>query len=319
MEAYGDDQDEVQGLENAGTLRNSSAALESISYSFPPLWGLVNGEPRGMNISTLRSNALWLPGDLNYTVRNFGSPYHQNLAGVEFHIYSLERAYKIYSEQGGYDSSSYSGLAQPAIYAKWRSLSRGATSAAQIINLIWTDMAANAVVGGRGWLTPENATPNFDVSGSSTQRSPEALYSAQVPITRYEKRIRYHIVYTIPAMIVGVLIVIATIAIAVFGVRRRVKIAKMRKYPNATSPGRLITSFLYQDSPYSPLLMASASVWISAMGSTAVILGTEQPLKVFILTDEHSDNEYQEGIVGKPETRISSERPHFRLVRSKTI
>lgn len=225
----------------------------------------------------------------------------------------------IQSEFGDYDGSIYSGSAQPAMYAKWYSLSRGATSAAQIINLIWTDMAANAVVGTRGWLTPENAMPNFDVSGNSTHHGPEPLHSAQVPVTRYEKRIRYHIVYAIPAMIVGVFIIIVTIATAIFSVRGRVKIAKMRRYLNATSPGRLITSFLYQDSPSSPLLMASASVWISAMGSRDVSLGTEQPLKVFVLTDEHSDNETEEGIVGKPAARISSERPHFRLVRSKTI
>lgn len=272
-----------------------------------------------MNISTLRSDDLWLPGDVNYTFRNFGSPTHQNLAGVEFHTSSMERTYVIQSEFGDYDGSIYSGSAQPAMYAKWYSLSRGATSAAQIINLIWTDMAANAVVGTRGWLTPENAMPNFDVSGNSTHHGPEPLHSAQSPVTRYEKRIRYHIVYAIPAMIVGVFIITVTIATAIFSVRGRVKIAKMRRYLNATSPGRLITSFLYQDSPSSPLLMASASVWISAMGSRDVILGTKQPLKVFVLTDEHSDNETEEGIVGKPAARISSERPHFRLVRSKTI
>lgn len=75
---------------------------------------------------------------------------------MDFYVQALQNAFTIanpgslgYAGYAGY--ADYSGLtAGLALYRKWQALSMNAVGAAQIVNLVWTDIAANSVVGTRG-------------------------------------------------------------------------------------------------------------------------------------------------------------------------
>lgn len=55
-------------------------------------------------------------------------------------------------------------------------------------NILWTKKAANSVVGTKSRLTPNDAQPNFDVSGDSVKAGPDPLQSALVSVTLYQKQ-----------------------------------------------------------------------------------------------------------------------------------
>ncbi|KAK4246331.1 hypothetical protein C7999DRAFT_33294 [Corynascus novoguineensis] len=71
------------------------------------------------------------------------------MPGVHFPGATLETLY--YSVDPGLDGlPDYSGQTNLALKRRWKDLSRSADTVAKIPNLIWTDLAANAVVGTKG-------------------------------------------------------------------------------------------------------------------------------------------------------------------------
>lgn len=230
-----------------------------------PLWGLVDREFEGNpNVSTLRKESLWLPG---YTSYSF-APYDaiQNLPGVSFHMDAIASAYSIAVTDA--HVMDYTGLTNFALYRKWVDLSGNARDVARIINLIWTDMVSNAVVGTRGWAS---------LSESSRLRKRDTdspVDTNLVPITLYARRVQYALAYAIPAIILLALtlgLCLLTIALLVL---KRTGPSKMRTFLNRTSLGRNLTSLLYpeectQDTP--------RGLWMKRDARKLVTLHPERP------------------------------------------
>ncbi|KAK3902365.1 hypothetical protein C8A05DRAFT_33927, partial [Staphylotrichum tortipilum] len=127
-----------------------------------PYWGLSPAAvPRELvgNFSAVRQDSLNLPGLLLPTsillTSNDYFPIKpgQNLPALDFYPQALQNAFSIARPGApGYEGyADYSGMTALAMYSKWRGLSGDAAGAAQIVKLVWTDIAANSVVGTKGW------------------------------------------------------------------------------------------------------------------------------------------------------------------------
>jgi hypothetical protein len=159
-------------------VENSGMNFSQIS----PLWGMVDSKyENDANVSTFRSDSLWLPGFIEGV--NLPINTVMNTPGAHFHSAAMRY---VYASLGTIPSApsndilGYSGHAQFAMYRKWLELSTNARDSAKIINLVWTDIVANAVVGTRGWASNEAA-------------------GKTVEVTYIRRQVHYKLVYAIPA------------------------------------------------------------------------------------------------------------------------
>lgn len=226
-----------------------------------PTWGILGTSNSSVvdpsvstyNMSTLVSERLYLPGYMDgyYPLLNGGkgtTDSLQNLPGVDFYRQSLFGALTVVALGArGYQGQlpDYSGQTSLALYAKWQNMTLSANGTAGIINLIWTDLAANTVVGTKGWgLTAASLeNSNFLITNASlsSEQSVAGLSStSQVPITLYQKHIRYRLPYAIPAIIIlAIMLFILSTLLVLLG-RGRTGSTKMRQLLEGTAAGSIM-------------------------------------------------------------------------------
>lgn len=193
---------------------------------------------------------------------------HQNLAGVDFYPKALQTALNIAGDpslqfstfQGGADYSGYSSL---ALFAKWQTYS-SAETVGSIINLIWTDEAANAVVGTRGWGL------HTDAIGNGAARVETMFVSeATVSVTVYRRIVQYHILFAVPAFIVLVGFFVVLMVLIVLLARRKTGISRMRAILDATSIGRAVGATIW---PETTPTASKTKQWIQTIGKRQVTI-----------------------------------------------
>lgn len=197
-----------------------------------PLWGILPANTtspsyRGTDISTIAAPSLYLPGYIDTTTPLTGYlpvpvSTGQNLPGVDFYTQALYRALSI-STPAGQPYADYSGWTSLTLYAKWQALSASAGGVAKMINLIWTDFAANAMVGTK------------------------SLAGQTRPVTVYERRIRYRLPYAVPAIVVLVASLGIVGSVVVLGCMRRTGIRRLRGFLEKTALGRVLSAGLAED------------------------------------------------------------------------
>lgn len=238
-----------------------------------PLWGLVSPDSADdSGIQTIQREFLWLPETADDASFGF---IRDNIAGSQFHSQARTAAYKIGGDETSFLGSSisspsdYSGQTNVALFFKWRKLTGNVSTASHILNLVWTDIAANAVVGTRAWSwsTRPSTRPLRD-----DELSPGSL--VQVPVTLWQKNLRYHPIYAIPAITAVILVVLAVTAVIVLLIVRRSGLSKLRWYLNHTSTGRILTTFLYTND-CDP--QASTPAWLADVGERNVNLTDSVP------------------------------------------
>ncbi|PGH01330.1 hypothetical protein AJ80_09020 [Polytolypa hystricis UAMH7299] len=245
-------------------------AIEKSNLTFSdysPLWGIVdNRHEDSSNLHTRRKRDLWLPGGNNY---KYGRLLSQTLDALPAgaHLAALASAYGVDAMDGGL-TSGYSGKNDFALNVKWRDLTWSADSTPNIINLIWTDIMANFIVGTKSRL---NASPSNDLRKRDTSSAPNAAKgSAQL----LERRIVYDMRYAIPGIILLALWVVFIIIAIAFSFR--ISISGLKQFINQLAPGRLATNFLYgtrvNDGSYP--VDASTREWSKTAGS--LMVGFEQ-------------------------------------------
>jgi hypothetical protein len=248
-----------------------------------PLWGLITPSlAKSANLSTIRASRLYLPASKATTWTSSLS----NLAG-EFMPATLGpseiwgSAYNPESFGVGID---YSGAKNLALLNKWREMSKNETGAAQILNLIWTDYAANYFTGTRSSLTPRDSLPpnlanstsssssrklNKRSDGDAVTGSAVADEQGQVPIHVYQRKLRYHWVYGIPAtlclLLSFIILTIATLSVLLGRSSR----GQMRHFMYSLSAGRLLGAFLF---PNEGDPRAETKDWVEAVGRRSVRL-----------------------------------------------
>lgn len=251
-----------------------------------PLWGLVSSPEQGnISLSTLRNDALYLPGYAASADQWGVVTVDENLPGVNFHANSLARAFGIGS---GLDMSAtihYTGESNIAMFRLWQNYSLHADNAARILNLVWTDYAANTVVGTRGMH-------DQDAGAAAQKRETSSSQDDLYPVKNYHRRIRYHIPYGIPAFIVlffSAIIFACTILSCLFKSGPR----KMKRFLMKTSQGRILTARLYGTSSPSPEYSSrgfkATKEWRDTVGRKEISLSQQQPEQVVIHDSKFSE------------------------------
>ncbi|KAH8707143.1 hypothetical protein GQ44DRAFT_763740 [Phaeosphaeriaceae sp. PMI808] len=245
-------------------VENLKMRLEDVN----PIWGMTLPEHENHpNISTARQESLYLPG-LSPTLYSAPTQSKQSLAGVDFYSIIMGFTYATNAADAGnsYGVPDYTGRTNLALYNKWQELSRNATTATKIIDLIWTDISANAVVGTKGQLPVE------PLQGLAKRNEPQT--TVKVPITVYARRVRFHVLYGIPAFLALTLWALYLVVALGFVVSGKSTFTTMRRFLDQTSPGRIFTAFLYtNDCPPG----ASRVNWLRLVGTKRVHLGGALP------------------------------------------
>lgn len=247
-----------------------------------PLWGILGTAnstgadlppPSTDNISTVAQESLYLPGFMNedYEIMYGASTVPggtaasvntgQNLPGVDFYSRSLWATLNVPGPCSNdyWGGADYSGRSSLALFARWQRIltAGGAASAGSIIDLIWTDAAANAVLGTRGWGL---SARSWGEGGGAV--SAEEDEDVQVPIIVYTRVIRYRLPFAVPAMVVlGAVVVVLTVLVVLVLVRRT-GTGRMRRFLEDTSAGRIIALGLWKERA----AVRGTRQWVAAVG-----------------------------------------------------
>ncbi|KAF3932463.1 hypothetical protein ABW19_dt0203605 [Dactylella cylindrospora] len=226
-----------------------------------PLWGLVSQDAiiRDKNITTVQKDSLYLSSgsDLTWLELDVDVASFQNLPGLTFFRNVLFKIYNngIFPVNGEFD---YTGRNSYTMRRRWQELSSSPAGLAKAINLVWTDIAANVVLGTKGRVP-------VDRGGN--------MVPATAPVIFYEKRIFYKWVYAIPAAIVLACVLAIIISAMVATILGRASVQKMRRYLNATSAGRLMTTDT-RASVHQVTNEMPKKVWIDLFGYTNIAAGS---------------------------------------------
>lgn len=239
-----------------------------------PLWGVIGPanatvlESLSRNISTISQETLRLPGTL--TEYSFSSTFldpvtyntGENLPGASFYVQALRNAFNI-GRPTKVAFGDYSGQTQLALFALWQNLSTTATDASKILNLVWTDIAANSVVGTKGWGLTSS------VAGKSAVNL--AAQHSNAPVTSYRKRVRFHMPYAVPAFVVLAVTLAILVASVFVLVTRKTSMKKLRDLLDATSNGRIISLYEWPEEARG----LKTDDWVQKIGSRQAAVSTK--------------------------------------------
>lgn len=260
---------QILGLKDKEYARESDKPLWgvdhlNVSYAdLTPFWGLISADRKdAVSLSTIQSEKLYLPGYSWLGIT--GSPMGQNLPAIDGPADTLRSVYDLRAPFAQI-FTDYTGKSNIAMLAKWQKYSRAVNTTSMIINLIWTDIIANSVLGTRGWI-PSPAYP-------SKSSDPVPDYGpAMVSVTVYEHHIQYNWLFFIPAGIVLFCLLLASITALVLALLGRARPARVRHFLIHTSSGRIITNFLYPGVCNSD---ARTRTWIDSVGGREIRLNSD--------------------------------------------
>lgn len=233
-------------------------AIERTNLSigkYSPLWGLIDDKYEDSEaLQTRRKQSLWLPAGQLFKSGQFLSLYDSTPTGA--HLLALSAAYDIDSSfQPDQAIRDYSGGNDFGLYVRWRDLSRSSETAGKIINLIWTDIMANLVVG-----TKPGPFSSEETLGSSYDRV----------VRPWKRRVVYDLRYAIPAFVMFALWLGVLLGSLLFVIRSRVSLSTLTHLANQLAPGRMAVNFLKSDACRSD---APTKEWATKAGS--LIIGFE--------------------------------------------
>lgn len=172
----------------------------------------------------------------------------QNLPGAEFAILVTNTIYK---RNGIKDwPLDLTGRSDMAVFTRWQELATTPEGTAKMINLLWADLAASAVVGTKGIMQPYSSSS----SSSITRQSPRQQYrggpESEQPIPVVHVRpmtplMRYHLEYGIPAYVLLTMLVALTSWMLIAWFTKMSTLDKIRVRMQQLSAGRIFTSVLY--------------------------------------------------------------------------
>jgi hypothetical protein len=215
--------------------------------NWSPLWGIVEKEDSTFtNLSYKRSSELWLTGSTNLARLSFAG---FNLAAVTVPRSLLYHTYEVHSQYLSSSSNDiladYSGKENIELYNMWKDLTKTPEGTARMINLVWTDIAANALYGSRGML-PVSLPPNL---AKRAEGGKESGSETEFPVYVRARSTRYRYVYAIPAFIVLGIVVAALVGSLVALILGLGTIGRTRLYLARLSSGRVMAAFLAKEEP----------------------------------------------------------------------
>ncbi|KFZ23610.1 hypothetical protein V502_01917 [Pseudogymnoascus sp. VKM F-4520 (FW-2644)] len=199
---------------------------------YTPLWGLIDNKYEYSELyQTRRKQHLWLPAG-QASGNPMASIYDSTPTGA--HLLALSAAYDI---GGGLSSGpflpDYLGTQDFGLYVRWEALSRSSETAGKIINLIWTDVMANLVVGTK----PGKSSSDQTLGGPLYDRV----------IRSWKRHIVYDMRYAIPAIVLLVLWLCVLLGALLLTFLSRISLSALSQLMNQLAPGRMAVNFLYGD------------------------------------------------------------------------
>ncbi|ERF68133.1 hypothetical protein EPUS_08199 [Endocarpon pusillum Z07020] len=225
--------------------------------SIQPLWGIVDGNASesSSNFRTVEKESLYLPdfqiNDSRY--QGWGDTMAASKGPGMFldFVYNVHDALEYHARD-----IDYQGTENAQMLAKWRELSASPETAAKIPNLIWTDLAANMLVGTKSLLS---AFPN-----------------AQFHQVRSNKRrIFFDYAWAVPALIcaaIWILCAVLCLLLCLFPKSRsRMRLSRLRVLINQLSVGRAL---VVAEKSNAVDFRGSTKEWLAAAGRKMIYLPT---------------------------------------------
>lgn len=209
-------------------------AIEDTGWSIEdidPLWGLISESKEGhAGISAFDKSEIYLPvGASSLFVHDLFTK--DAIAAAKLPLGALYSVYSPTWTIDAYDFASvpdYSGNTNWVMLQEWARLSQNASTAGRIIDLTWTDIMANAVVGSKSNLPNAEAT------------------SVTVPVAQYLPVVAYDWRYAALALCFAALYLCMLVASIFFYVAKRSNIGNLRFYLNQTAAGRSAITERYE-------------------------------------------------------------------------
>ncbi|KAL2797066.1 hypothetical protein BJX66DRAFT_349083 [Aspergillus keveii] len=241
-----------------------------------PLWGLVTWENARQlgGLATLHNDHLWLPGFVDPDSVS-EEPDNHNLPGVDFYRTALSRTFAVNSG-GSVGFFDYSGATSVALLRKWQQLSD------------LDRRRGKYVLGTRGLATTSAATGNADADPANN-----------IPVVTYASRVRFHLVYGIPAFLTLAMAVLVLVVAAVAIFLRGSGIRRMTAFLSWTSVGRIFTSQTPRDGSALSVSLKPSERWITEEGRQQVaVIGDREDEIDEPKTDEGRDTPpAQQGLI----------------------
>ncbi|KAF4829749.1 hypothetical protein CGCTS75_v006389 [Colletotrichum tropicale] len=250
---------------------NSGLTMDGIM----PIWGIISPEYASRpNISTVRKPEFHLPGkygtlSISSLENTFGLTRY-NIPGSDFPSSIMKLLFTDSLSDGAFDQAwpfDLAGVSNIPIFERWQALSPDADRVSDIIKLLWTDLAASAVVGTKGTL------------GSGNNVADEA---ARIHVSPFGRRIKYHVLFGIPAFILLLVMLSILLLLVVTTVSHSSTVRLLRHRIQQLTVGRVFTTFLFQND--SNMYMPSKE-WSRANGRKAIYLGG-LPENAVVVEDE---------------------------------
>ncbi|KAH6967970.1 hypothetical protein BKA56DRAFT_497595 [Ilyonectria sp. MPI-CAGE-AT-0026] len=223
---------------------------------FEPIWGLIDSAFEDFqNISTIRAPSLYLP---QVVVDSLGAMTPtRNLPGAILPV----AAYKTIRLNAGsiWTGIDYTAEGSMSLWMRWKELSKSATTMPKIIQFLWTDIAASALVGSKGVLGSRNMEPD---------------QAATINIHPTVHRVKYHWPFAIPAFIVVLLIVLVFVVVVLSVAFGNASLGGMKQNLKQVSVGRVLTSVFH---PQSSDLAMEPVVWSKGNGSRLIDMSGGHP------------------------------------------
>lgn len=224
-----------------------------------PIWGLVDAAYQGFpNITTIRQPWFYMLGTAEalFAAGLTGTSTRDNLPGAVAPISAMNSVVTgLSSLSSSSGMSDYSGKGSMSLWLRWLELSSSADKLPLIFKLLWTDLAASALVGTKGVLGEGNAQPELAVS---------------IPAQRTDHTVRYRYAFGIPAFLTAfaLLLVLLVLGLSVVTGHSSLKIMDQRL--KQTSLGRSVTTLV---NPESSTYHMSSKDWNKANGHRYLELG----------------------------------------------
>ncbi|KAI9157995.1 hypothetical protein HJFPF1_05980 [Paramyrothecium foliicola] len=215
---------------------------------YNPVWGLVNAAYEGFrNVTTVRSSSFYM---LGAAMSSGGFVSDALLMNLPAGIAPLAALSTVMSS-GSSTSDRYDlvGANKLSTWLRWQNISGSAETIPNVIKLMWTDLAASAMVGGKGVLGAGNAQPD------------QAVTMRVRPTIR---KVKYRYRFGIPAFLVGLFVFMCSLfafGSLVFG-QSSVGIVSQRL--KQTSVGRALTTAFY---PEASSFGMTPNEWVAVHGS----------------------------------------------------
>lgn len=203
-----------------------------------PMWAIVDDKYQDWpNIMTLRKDSLYLPAGAGFQgVMDDESACASATAPETVLELTYSEAFSSSSELPLTGAPDYSGLSNYPMFLKWQQLSQSQETSPTILNLVWTDLMANYVLGTNSILgtRSDSAGNSVDTNGASSTRP-------LISVRQLFQTIDYDMRYAIPAFVLLPLYVLVIVSALILWIIRPSRLGYLKMLLNQTATGRAVT------------------------------------------------------------------------------